>query len=150
MTNTLQGCRISSMNLPSGDTSNDDRTNRRNGTGSYFYAWANHGARCHPGAVRDRDSFRRDRKRRVGPVMVSGAQIRALRQTNVVADGDLSPVVDPAVFADPTILADAKSPGITHLHLRADPHRAADLGAEQFEKSNTATGRKEPDSNKRR
>lgn len=38
--------------------------------------------------------------------MISGAEIRPLRETSAASDGDLFEVIDPAVFTNPGIRAD--------------------------------------------
>jgi hypothetical protein len=136
--------RVSGINLPIRNAPSDDRPNRRNGPGAHLHAWPKYGVCSHPDTIPDRDRLRRDGKRWVGPVVVSSAQIRLLGQAHVIADHDGSPVVDPAVLADPAILTDSKPPGVAHPHMSLDQNTVTNPSTEQPEQPNAAARWQKP------
>jgi hypothetical protein len=62
----------------------------------------------------DCDGVENQTERGIGPVVIPGAKVRALRDTNIGSYVDLSEVIDPNAFSDPGVLADGEQPWILH------------------------------------
>lgn len=58
--------------------------------------------------------------------MIPRAEVRALRDTDVVAEANRSNIVDPRILAYPTVLADFELPRVLHPNTRLDDHADAD------------------------
>src|SRR5688572_14370179 len=58
------------------------------------------------------------------------AQVRSLRDTNAVFDGDRRQREDADVFADPHVVPEREAPGERDVDVRPDHHPAARAGAE--------------------
>lgn len=91
----------------------------------------NRAARGDPGPVVDVDRAGNEIERRSRPVMVTGAQIRPLRDAAIRTDRDIVEIVDPDILAEPRVIPNFESPGELHSYARFDLHALADLGTER-------------------
>lgn len=65
--------------------------------------------------------------------MISRAQIGALRNTSVRTNGDLRQVINPRVFADPTVVSNLEIPRELHSNARLDVNAFTQTGPEKPE-----------------
>ena len=102
------------MNLEGGNALINNRAQPNDCAFAYGYAWGQGGARSHPGTVFQPDGTNDQGKRWIGPIVITGAQISALRKADVIANGDWHQIVDPTFFAEPAVISHSQVPGIFH------------------------------------
>jgi hypothetical protein len=73
-------------------------------------------------------------ERGIRPIVVSRAKVNTLRNANMVPEVHQRKIIDPAVLADPAMVADAEQPRILHADSWLDYYSRSDLGSEQTEK----------------
>ena len=72
--------------------------------------------------------------------MISRAEVGALRDAHVAADRDRDKVIDPDIFANPSVVADDEVPRVFHLNAGFDLDTMANLGAKGTEKDAAEAG----------
>ena len=64
----------------------------------------------------------------LAPVVVAGAEIDPLGETDVIGDGDGGKVIDAEVFAEPAVVTNGEAPGKLNPHPRFNGDPPADVG----------------------
>lgn len=89
--------------------------------------------RADPGSIFDDNGFHHERHDGIGPVVVAGAEIGSLGNTDIGADGDGNEIVDPGTLAEPDMIANGELPRILDVDAGFDDEAVADGGAEAAE-----------------
>ena len=89
------------------------------------------GTRANPNPVFKRDVAHHQVEGGFLVVVVSAKKQGALREAAVVAEGDLTEVVDPHVLADPAVVTDDQFPGVLDGDARFEDHAAPDVRTEK-------------------
>lgn len=128
------------MNFERRDVPRDYAAGRSDRAPSDVDAWANQSTSTYPGAVFNGDRLDFQPKSRIGPVMVTGAEVHALRKTDIGAKSHRCKVIDPDVLADPGVRSDREVPGIFHANTWLDNYAGSDACSEKA-KQETSQGR---------
>ena len=92
---------------------------------------------ANPGAVANRDGLKPQVKAWGTEVVIARAGVYALGDANMVPDADFSRIVDPDVFTEPAVIADAEPPRELHTEPWLDSAADTDMGPEQAKDVNT-------------
>ena len=102
------------MYLKCGDVSSDNAAGRSDRAPAYMHAGANQSPSANPGAVFDCDRFDLEAKSRIGPIVITRAEVCSLRNAYVGADRYRRKIVDPNILADPGVRGDGEVPRVFH------------------------------------
>src|SRR5579872_6220434 len=94
---------ISTMNLEGRNAPGDDASSRNHRTFADLGPWPNHSPGTDPRSVFNEDLANYQREGGIGPVMIPSAQVGSLGDAHAVAQVDRREIIDPAVFAEPTV-----------------------------------------------
>jgi hypothetical protein len=121
------------MNLIGSDALRDDTSGGRYATFRHNDARRKKCFSSNPGTVCEFDWPGLQPKGRIGPIMVAGAQIGALRDANVIADPYGGEIIDPAALAEPNVVSHIKMPRVFDPHARLNDDARSHLSAKRSE-----------------
>ncbi len=87
--------------------------------------------RCYPGVRSNNNRLDDQIKGLLAPVMATGAEVRALRHTDMIAETDLRQVINPYIFSNPAMVADGQTPRELHTYTGFENHTLPDTRAKQ-------------------
>lgn len=85
----------------------------------------------HPGTILDDDGFGGHAHAGIGPVVIAGAEIGALGDADVAADGDGNEVIDPGTLTKPDVVPHREPPWMLDVEIGLDEDVLPDLRAER-------------------
>jgi hypothetical protein len=116
---------VARVNLPGGNAPGDDATGGGDGSGFQDYAGCNQGASAYPRSHADLDRLYDEAEGRIGPIVVAGTDVAALRKASATSNGDRREIVNPAVLAKPHIIAYGQNPGLLDADSRLNDYAAS-------------------------
>ncbi len=81
---------------------------------------------------------------RAAMVVASGAEVRQLRNANMVSNLDVDHIIKPRLLPDPTMVADGQPPRKLDAHVRLDDDSASNARPEQTQHSHLETAHWQP------
>src|SRR6476661_8930784 len=108
------------MNFPCWNPFGNNASRGGNSPRFQDYARCEKSASADPRSCADLYRFDDEAEGRVRPIVITGANVTALRETGAVPDDHWREIVNPAVLTQPRVLADGQHPRMFDAHSRLD------------------------------